>query len=78
MVQFDYWIESLIFWIFYAIIIIVPCVIIALMGRKMIAQLGLYPSRTPSIQMSVCYKLIIVEVITFTLLIAFYHFFEGR
>ena len=78
MVQFDYWIESLIFWIFYAIIIIVPCVLVALMGRKMITRLGQYPTKTPVIQMSIFFPFVAIVAATFALLIGFYHLFEGK
>ena len=78
MVDFNFWIESFILWIIFGILIIVPCVLVALIGRKMIEQLGMFPSQTPAIHMSVVYKLVIIEVITFTLLMIFYQFFRSR
>ena len=78
MIEFNLWGESFIFAIVYAVLIIVPCILVVLLGRKMINQLGYFPTRTPIIQMSIFLKLVIVEVVTFVLLIGFYHFFAGK
>ena len=78
MVEFDLWKESLIFALVYAIVISVPCVLVVLIGRKLIDQLGHFPSKTPAIQMSILFQLIAVEVGTFTCLIGFYHIFSGK
>ncbi len=77
MVTFNLWGESFIFAAVYSVIIIVSCVIAALIGRKMITQLGLYPTQTPAIQMSVILKLVTLEIVTFTCLIVFYRFFSS-
>ena len=74
--RFNLWWESLIFASVFSGIVILPCVCIAIIGRKMIEQLGLYPSQSPKIQMSVLWQLIIIEVITFTLWMWFYVFFS--
>lgn len=52
--------------------IAVPCILVAWIGFKFIGQLGQYPSKTPSIQMSICLKLFIIEVATFTVLFALF------
>ena len=75
MVAFDLWGESFIFGMIYAVIIIIPCIFVTLFGQKMIYQLGHFPSKTPAIQMSIFFKLIITEAITFVLLIGFYRVF---
>ena len=75
MVAFDLWKESFIFALVYGVLIIVPCVLVALMGRKMIGQLGQWPTQTPAIQMSIIWKLILIEVVTFSLLIGFFNVF---
>ncbi len=75
MVPFDLWRESFLFAVIYAVMIIIPCVVVAYFGKRMITQLGLYPSKTPSIQMSVFLILLVTEVITFCGLIGFYRFF---
>ena len=78
MVEFDLWKEAFIFSVIFCPIIIIPCVLVALMGRKFIDQLGTYPTKTPVIQMSILFKLVILEIATFVSLISFYHFFEGK
>lgn len=78
MVKFDLWSESFVFASIYAVIIIVPCVLVALIGRRLIDQLGTYPSRTPVIQLGVFWQLILIEVVTFSLLIGFFQFFTSE
>ena len=76
MIPFNLWTESFIFASVYAVIILVPCVLVAWIGRKMIRQLGQYPSKTPAIQMSIFIQLVAIEVATFTLMIGFFRTFE--
>lgn len=78
MVEFDLWKESLIFALVYGVVLGVPCTLVALLGRKFIERLGTYPSQTPAIQMSILVQLIVIEVITFSCLIGFYHMFSGK
>jgi hypothetical protein len=77
MVVFDYWWEALIFGSVFAFIVIIPCLLVVLIGRKMIEQLGQYPTKTPFIQMSIFVKLVLVEIFAFSLLLVFYHFFSA-
>ncbi len=74
MVKFNLWIEGFIFVGVFSVIIIVPCVLVALMGVKMIHQLGQYPTRTPVVQMSILFKLVMIEAVTFLCLSGFYFF----
>ena len=76
MVIFNLWTEAFIFSLIYSTVIIVPCILIAMMGKKLIDDLGRFPSNAPFIQMGVVYKLIFVELITFSLLIGFYFVFS--
>ena len=76
MIPFDLWSESLIFSSIFAFIVLVPCVLVALIGRNMIRQLGQYPSKTPAIQMSIFLKLVTIEVVTFIMMIGFFRTFE--
>lgn len=78
MIPFDLWTESFIFASIYSVLILVPCVLVAFLGRKMVNQLGHYPTKTPAIQMSIFFQLVVIEVITFTLMLTFYHFFSGK
>ena len=57
----------LVFWV----MMLIPCIGIGWMGKKLIDQLGRYPSRTPAVQMSVLVKLVVLEVVSFTLLAGF-------
>lgn len=77
MTTFDLWGESFTFALIYSFIIIVPCIIVAILGKKMIAQMGKYPTKSPIIQMSIFWQLVVLEIITFLLLIGFYRFFES-
>ena len=47
------WMMSLVFCAIFAVIVWVPCIIIAIMGRKMIIRIGQSPSQTPAIQLGV-------------------------
>lgn len=77
MVAFDLWSESFIFIGFFAVIVIIPCVIVTLIGRGLINRLGQYPSKTPVIQLSIIIPLILTELFTFVLFIGFYQFFTS-
>lgn len=50
----------------------IPCVAITWLGVKFIEKLGRYPSKTAAIQMSICLKLIVIEVGAFTFLLAMF------
>ncbi len=51
------------------VVIGTPCALIAWIGSGMLRQLAYFPSKTPAIQMSVLFKLIVIEMATFTMLI---------
>jgi hypothetical protein len=76
MVEFNLWIESLIFGSIFSVIVIIPCVLVTILGKKMIYELGQYPTKTPVIQMSILFQLIVVEILTFICLLGFYNFFS--
>lgn len=57
----------------FLIIIGIPCVGITLVGRQLIHKLSHFPSKTPTIQTSVLFKLVVIEIVGFTLLLTFYH-----
>lgn len=78
MINFDLWSETFIFAAVYFVIIIVPCILVALLGRKLINQIGTYPSKTPIFQIGVIWQLVVIEVFTFGLLIGFFQFFTGE
>jgi hypothetical protein len=78
MVPFELWGVSLIFSSIYSMMIIVPCVITLVIGRRVIQEVGRWPAKTPAIQMSIVWKLITLEVITFFFLISFFQFFASQ
>lgn len=71
------WFESFIFIGIVLVIIGIPCAAIAILGYRMIERLGRYPSKTPAIQMSIFWKLIVIEIVSLTVWLAFFRFFES-
>ena len=55
------------------LIINLTCAAMVWLGVRFFDQMGRYPSKTPAIQLSVFWKLIVVEIITMFLLLAVYH-----
>ncbi|MFT7538287.1 MAG: hypothetical protein ACI9F2_000430 [Lysobacterales bacterium] len=78
MTEFNQWIEACVFIFIFALIVLIPCTLVAFLGRKTIKKLGQYPTNSPAIQMSVLIWLVIIEIATFMLLIAFFNFFEYK
>ncbi len=76
--QFQFWTEGIIFIGIFLIIILIPCLGVSIMGYRMIQKLGYQPSQTPVIQMSIFLKLIVLEIISFILLIGFYRIFSVK
>ncbi len=56
----------------FTVLILIPCAGIAWLGTRFINKLGRFPSKTPAIQMSVVLKLIILEIVSWTLLLLFF------
>ena len=56
-----------------SVIMAVACVPIAILGCKMLNKLAHHPSQTPMIQTSILIPLVIVEVVSITALLIFYH-----
>ena len=75
--RFEYWGEGVVFILIFLAIVAVPCVGAALIGYRMINKLGHFPSKTPAIQMSILLKLIVIEIISFAMIILFYHVFSS-
>lgn len=50
-----------------------PCVGTAFLGVKMVKRLANYPSKTPVIHLSVVSQLVVLELISFGLLLLLYH-----
>ena len=60
---------------FVFIIVGIPCVFIAVLGVGMLNKLAYFPSKAPAVQMSILGWLLLVEVVSVTLLLLFYHVF---
>lgn len=54
------------------ILITIPCVGVAWLGKSLIDKLGTYPSKTPAIQVDMVIKLAFLEVVSFALLLGFF------
>ena len=76
--KFEYWGEGVAFILIFLGIIAVPCVGVALIGYRMLNKLGHFPSKTPAIQMSIFLKLIVIEVISFAMILFFYKIFSSE
>jgi len=72
--HFEYWHEAIKFIAIFFLMIMVPCLVVAWMGYKMITKIGFHPSKTPFIQLSIVFKLVTLEVLTFAAIMAFYRF----
>ena len=73
---FHYWYEGLLFVSFFAVIIGLPCYFVTLFGTKMINDLGNFPTKTAKIQTSILWKVLIVEIVSFMMLTAFFQIFS--
>jgi len=65
-------VTSLILMALFFVGINIPCFVIAWLGSRFIEKLGRYPSQTPAIQTGVVLQLVIVEVATFTFILALF------
>jgi hypothetical protein len=63
---------TLIFIAIFYVLILIPCVGVGWVGWNLINQLGRFPSKTPAIQMGIIFKLVVVELVSFTLILAFF------
>ena len=58
------------------ILIAIPCTLISFLGYKMLNKLAYFPSKNPGIQMSIFWKLILIEGFSIILLLLFYIVFS--
>ena len=73
---FRYWTEGLIFICEFLVVLAVPCAGAALLGSKLINQLGMYPSKSAEFQMSIIWKLVVLMVVSFVLMVAFFRIYS--
>jgi hypothetical protein len=65
---FKHWYQGLEIIFMFAVVIGFPCIFTVLFGSKMINDLGNFPSKSAQIQASATWKMLIVEVLSFVLL----------
>lgn len=73
---YQYWGESAIFVLIFAVIIAVPCFFVAILGSRMLNDMGNHPSKSSVIGVKACWKVLIAEIVSFSLLALFYHIFK--
>ena len=74
--HFEYWTEGFIFIGFFLVIVGLPCVMAVILGVKLIDHIGMYPTKSSAMQMSVALKLAVVQVISFVMLAVFFRIFS--
>jgi len=58
----------LVFWA----LMLIPCVGVGWLGKRLIEDLGRYPSKTPAIQTGILFKLAIIEIVSVSLILSFF------
>ena len=74
--HFQYWTEGLIFIGVMLFVVGVPCVAVAILGTRLIDHIGQYPTKSARLQMGVCVQLLVVQVVSFLMLAAFFKVFS--
>lgn len=74
--KFTYWYEGFVFIVIFLIVMVIPCVLIAFLGSRLINQLGQYPTRSVKANMDMALPVLGSMVLSFGLLAAFYRFFS--
>lgn len=69
---FVYWQYGLIFVLAFLIVVGIACFFVAYIGSHMINDIGNHPSKSAKIQFDAMWKLLLAEVFSFALLLAFY------
>lgn len=57
----------------FVVIVGIPCVGVSILGWKLAKRLSFYPSKTPAVQMDIIAKLVVLEIISFSLIFMLYH-----
>lgn len=74
--NFEYWNEGLIFILCFLVMVGFPCLMVALLGPKLIDEIGTWPTRTARAQMKMVLPLFIVEIVSFGMLAVFFQIFS--
>ncbi len=73
--RFQFWHEGLIFIGCFLVMVGLPCLLTAILGTKLIDNLGQWPSRSAKLQIGICVQLLLVEIFAFAMLATFYRVF---
>ena len=73
---FAFWYEAVIFIFLFSVIVGLPCFGVAVIGSKMVNDLGNFPTKSAKIQKGACWKVLLIEMVSFFLLSVFYHVFN--
>ena len=71
---FKHWFQGIEMIGLFLIVVALPCFFIGLWGSKMINDLGNFPTKSTQIQMSSGWKIFLVEIISFILLLGLFVF----
>jgi hypothetical protein len=71
---FKHWFQGLEMISMFLVVVALPCFFIGLWGTKMINELGNHPSQSAKIQASGGWKILLVEIISFTFLVGLFIF----
>ena len=71
---FKHWFQGIEMIGLFLIVVALPCFFIGLWGSKMINDLGNFPTQSAQIQMAAGWKILLVEIISFILLICLFVF----
>ena len=73
---FEFWHEGIIFISIMFFIVSIPCAAVAILGVRLINHIGQYPSKSASLQMSICIQLLAIEIFSFLALAVFFKVFS--
>jgi len=71
---FKHWFQGLEMIGLFVVAVALPCFFIGLWGSKMINDLGNHPSRSAQIQASAGWRILLIEIVSFALLIGVFIF----
>ena len=73
---FAHWYEGIVFILIFSAIVVIPCFAVAIIGSRMINDLGNFPTKSADIQSGACWKVLLIEIVSFFFMSAFFHFFN--
>jgi len=74
--QFEFWYQGFIFIGMILLIVGLPCLLTAILGTRLIDEIGNRPSSSARLHMGVCLKLLLVEIFSFAMLVVFFRIFS--